>query len=444
MRNRLVPAAILAIAAQSLGFVTPAFAATPTNVSFSYTGAEQSWAVPTGVTLIHVNLIGGMGGGGYDLDHGAPGHNVTADLAATPGQTLYIEVGGRGGNGTDGARGSQHGLGGFNGGGDGGLFVGGGGGGASDVRTISRDQAGTLDSRLLVAGGGGGLNNVALDEAAWGGDGTATAGGGGGVSQFTGSYGAAANGQDGSFGQGGAGGGSADSSGTQLAGGNGGGGGWYGGGGGALGDSLDQSVGIGGRGSAYVGDAISPLVLVDSTGAPASVSIWYDSPAGSPGPSPVASADPGSGTVDATVTMAQSAVCLELSASSIDFGTRQFGDVGVAAAPGITVTNCGGVGEDVLAHGSDATGAGPTTWTLDDTGTCAGATLPTDHFGLALERQDTNAQVRLSTVNKALETLSGSAAIDHLARIDTPCPGGSGAGAVMSMQITFVATEAAP
>ena len=97
--------------------------------------------------------------------------------------------------------------------------------------------------------------------------------------------------------------------------------------------------------------------------------------------------------------------------------------------------------ESVLAHGTDATGNGPTTWTLNDTGSCAAATLPTDNYALAIERQDTNAQVRLGTANKSLASLAGGAALDQLARIDTPCPGGSGAGIVMTMHIVFVATE---
>jgi hypothetical protein len=169
-------------------------------------------------------------------------------------------------------------------------------------------------------------------------------------------------------------------------------------------------------------------VAVDSTGTP-SITLTYTPPS------------PTTGTVDATVTMAQSVVCLEVSTGSIDFGTRQFGDTGVAASPQVTVANCGGISESVLAHGTDATGAGPTTWTLNDTGTCAGGTLATNDYGLALERQDTLDSVRLSSANKTLQTLGNGSSVDELARIDTPCPGSNGAGVQMSMQIVFVATE---
>jgi hypothetical protein len=414
---------IAALAAQSLGLAGPALAVAPTPVPFAYTGVEQSWVVPAGITSIHVLLIGGRGA---DTGNGSDPGRVEGDLAVTPATTLYVEVGG---NGVLGGTTAGAGSGGFNGGGAGG--VGGafgpgvhaaGGGGASDIRTTTNAAAGTLASRVAVAAGGGGGGNGGLGGAAGqpgatsegGGAGTANAGGAGGV--------AATNpGQAGALGVGGSGNGSA----TTPAGG-GGGGGYYGGGGGA-----GNTTGGGGGGGSNFGGSLTGAQLGVAFNSQPSVTITYTPP-------------PADGTVNAMVTMAQSVVCLQLSTSSIDFGTRQFGDVGIAATPDVTVTNCGGIGEDVLAHGSDATGAGPTSWTLDETGTCVGGTLPIDHFGLALERQDTNAQVRLSTVNKALETLGGGAAIDHLARIDTPCPGGSGAGVVMAMQITFVATESAP
>jgi hypothetical protein len=117
--------------------------------AFLYTGAEQAWTVPSGVSSIHVFAVGGRGGdgGGFSL-HGPGGRSslVAADLPVQPGQTLYVEVGGDGTFSTPG----------FNGGGLGSPGQGGGGGGASDLRTVPRADSGSAASRLIVAGGGGG------------------------------------------------------------------------------------------------------------------------------------------------------------------------------------------------------------------------------------------------------------------------------------------------
>lgn len=439
MHRRLTAAAILAIAAQALGPVSGALAALPTPITFTSTGAEQSWVVPDGVTRVHVTLIGGHGGRNTQATaNGGRGAALEADLDVTPAQTLYLEVGANGENGG----GTGYAVGAFNGGGLSGSTSPGAGGGATDIRTVARADAGTLSSRLIVAAGGGGAGGGAANPPAPGGDagepganapspgdpslsaqgggaGTALTGGAGGAQSTTGGNGGTA----GSFGVGGDGGTPGDY------GGGGGGAGWYGGGGGGAGQAPLNFGAGGGGGSSFTGTAKHATVGLDDSGVPSiTIAITVIS----------------RGTVDATVTMAESLVCLELSTGAVDFGTLHFGDVGVAAAPGITVTNCGGIGEDVLAHAGDASGDGPTAWTLDDTGSCAGATLPADHYGLSIERQDTNAQVRLSAVNKTLETLADAASIDNLARIDTPCPGSVGAGVVMSMHITFVATEPAP
>jgi len=439
MRRHVLPATILAIAAQAIGPVSSAFAALPTPTTFTYTGAEQSWVVPAGVSRVHVTLIGGHGGHNtQNTANGGKGALVEADLDVTPADTLYVEVGA---NGQDGG-GTGYVVAAFNGGGLSGSTSPGAGGGATDIRTSPRANAGTLATRVIVAAGGGGAGGGAANPPAPGGDagqpganapspgdptlsaqgggaGTAAAGGAGGAQSSTGG----SAGTAGTLGVGGNGGVPGDY------GGGGGGAGYYGGGGGGAGQSpLSYGAG-GGGGSSFTGSTLHPSVGLDSSGVP-SVTIG------------ITVVDRGS--VNATVTMSESVVCLELSTDTIDFGLRQFGDVGVNSTPDISASNCGGLTEDVLARGTDATGAGPTTWTLDDTGTCAGGTLPTDHFALALERQDNNTQLRLSTTNKALESLVGAAAIDHIARMDTPCPGGSGAGQVMAMQITFVAVESVP
>ena len=125
-----------------------------TTCTFSYSGSQDSWVAPAGVTSITVDAYGASG-----MQLTAPsgrtnglGAHVRATLVVTPGSTYYVTVGGAGSYGVGG--------GGFNGGGDGGTVdfsglglgsLGGGGGGATDFRTSS-----ALSDRVVVAGGGGG------------------------------------------------------------------------------------------------------------------------------------------------------------------------------------------------------------------------------------------------------------------------------------------------
>ena len=67
---------------------------------FTYTGAEQSYTVPAGVTVVHVIAVGAPGGGGTQVT-GGRGAVVAADLQIPLGQTvLYLDVGGTGVGGT--------------------------------------------------------------------------------------------------------------------------------------------------------------------------------------------------------------------------------------------------------------------------------------------------------------------------------------------------------
>jgi hypothetical protein len=225
------------------------------TVTFTYTGAEQQFSIPAGVTQLSIVALGGAGasGGTDPVIAGGLGADVTGTVTVTPSSTLYVEVGGAGVNN----------AGGFNGGvsGDGPL----GSGGASDVRTVSNSDSGTtLASRLLVAGGGGSAGETFADTGGGvggnagsaGGTGTAFesfAGGSGGQPGTSSAGGAGGGGEGtgntGSLGQGGLGGGSVISGGS-------GGGGYYGGGGGGGGnfdetDSNGGGGGGGGGGSSY-------------------------------------------------------------------------------------------------------------------------------------------------------------------------------------------------
>jgi hypothetical protein len=177
---------------------------------FRFVGKEQYFTVPNGVTEVSITADGGTGGGDDSSGYGNNGRGgrVRASIPVTPGETLYVFVGGVGNF-----------DGGWNGGGYGGLgayyYCSGstcawGGGGASDVRQ-GGDQ---LANRVVVAGGGGGQSVQYVSGGS----------GGPGISGYC----ASGSGESGGLGQGGFGGFSClwNDSGA------GGGGGYYGGGGG--------------------------------------------------------------------------------------------------------------------------------------------------------------------------------------------------------------------
>lgn len=261
-------AALAALCAMLLG-AAPAQATTQT---FLFTGAEQTFKVPGGVTSVHVVAIGG--GGGSSSGIGGVAGQVTGDLTVTPGQTLYVEVGGRGQDGGNG------GAGGFNGGGSGAA----GGGGASDIRTSPRSAGLSPDHRLIVAAGGGGGGGAG--EAGPGGTGGAveeggeeaeTSGNEGGAAGSqteggVGGFGCGGNGSAGSLGEGGTGGSGAGASNS----GGGGGGGYYGGGGctfGGGGGGGGSSLLPFGGSQLLVGLAAEPEIQITYTLVPPSIEL---------------------------------------------------------------------------------------------------------------------------------------------------------------------------
>jgi hypothetical protein len=266
--------------------------------TFASTGAEQTFAVPTGVSSLRVSAVGAPGQSFADIAAGGAGGTASATVAVTPGSTLFVEVGGPG---------VIH-TGGWNGGANGGSGENGsGGGGASDVRTVScaatcagGGDADSLTSRLLVAGGGGGSggkwtddpnagsppgpggaagsdgtqgenNSGGADGGGAGGAGTASQGGGGGGGGGGGAFGeSGASGAAGALGTGGAGGDNWGGSGG------GGGGGYYGGGGGGSGGLAAGAGGGGGGGggSSFVPAGGTTGVAADLS-TPPSVTISY-------------------------------------------------------------------------------------------------------------------------------------------------------------------------
>ncbi len=264
-RRRLgVGVGMAALSLAALALPAPAAEAAtvaPSSRTFSYTGNEQTFVVPAHVTLLHVTAVGGAGApGAYSS---VPGHGarVTTSLTVTPGQTLYVEVGGNGH--LSGAS--------FNGGGAGGVTPGcdtngGAGGGATDIRTSPRGTAGSEATRLVVAGGGGG-----------GGGGASTMayaqGGAGGSADNWGEYGFGTD-----YGWGGEPGATSTGSGDAgeatvcpKASGGGGGGGLHGGAGGEAATGVESGGGGGGGGTSLVAGGTR---TTDSTGVPLVTLTW--------------------------------------------------------------------------------------------------------------------------------------------------------------------------
>ena len=243
------------------------------TVNFTFTGEMDSLLVPNCVDSIIVNIWGAEGSA--STVGGAPGKgaymNVKMDV--TPGQWVYVNVGGQ--NGYNGG-----GMGGYGTPGSGGLAGNaGGGGGASDIRIGGK----TLDDRMIVAagGGGGGRNyvNGSCAPCGVGGDGGhgGITTGNDGVDAINGGYGANPGGagkggtqlaggdggdgtegglgNPGTLGQGGVG---IDGS-FSVAGG-GGGGGYYGGGSGGNANAGSGVAGSGGGGGSSYYDASATLV----------------------------------------------------------------------------------------------------------------------------------------------------------------------------------------
>jgi hypothetical protein len=146
------------------------------------------------------------------------------------------------------------------------------------------------------------------------------------------------------------------------------------------------------------------------------------------------------GTVDAEVAIQAAAACIELSTSSISFGSLALGAENAAGTPGITVSNCGDANATILASGTNASGT-DAAWNLVDSAATCADTLGTDNYHLGLATPLGAPIATLSTSNKEVGTLAGAASADHVARISTACPGSSGAGQTMSMQVNYIATN---
>ena len=195
------------------------------TVTYSYTGAVQTFVVPSNVYSLSIDMTGAAGGipSGSSLAYGY-GARIVTTISVTPLQTLNIYIGGKP---ADATTSSSNQAGGYNGGGTGynGNAGGNGGGGGSDIRNGT-----SLASRVVVAGGGGGVHGSC-----------SSTGGQGGLNGVTGCSASGTPGDGGTQTAGGAAGGGSATDGALGQGGQcdlgvscgGGGGGYYGGGGGS-------------------------------------------------------------------------------------------------------------------------------------------------------------------------------------------------------------------
>ena len=385
-----VSGTVLVAPARAAAALPPECVQVAATVSCSYapTGAEQQFAVPAGVTNVHVTAIGGAGAASIFMGGptgGGHGGLVSAGLPVTPGQSLFVEVGGSG----------IAAAGGFNGGGNA-SYDGGGGGGASDVRACSiaaescPGGGDTLDSRLLVAAGGGGAGGSGDSPGGAGGDAGSSpqAGAAGGSSPDTsgGSGGGAGSesaggiagiggsekpgigapgiaGVEGTRAIGGAGAADEQGAGGQLNGtaGGGGGGGWFGGGGAGSGsdfylffprfEAIPGAGGGGGAGSSYLEPVAVGAIRTDVSGAAPSVTIsyttgaasgqtYYVAPSGADSASCVANSESSPfATIQKAISCAGDGDAIALAAS----GSTPYPGIG-AVTSGVTIE--AGVGQD--------------------------------------------------------------------------------------------------
>ncbi len=117
------------------------------SLNFSYTGSIQIFIVPNRVTSIKVRAIGAKGGTGAGGQVGGAGANITTTINVTPGQVLYIVVGGYPGQSATPKYG-------FGGAGGSAINYGGAGGGLSGVFTSATPAI--VNAKVVAGGGGGG------------------------------------------------------------------------------------------------------------------------------------------------------------------------------------------------------------------------------------------------------------------------------------------------
>ncbi len=225
--------------------------------SFTYSGSDETWTVPTGAKSITIEGYGAAGGtGGNSGGAGGKGGYLQATISVTAGETLTIRIGQKGHNGAM-SRSATSTVFGNGGRGGGGALINSGQGGAGGGTTYVKKSS----TNLFVVGAGGGGNGFSGygGSAVAGADGggttggtgsageTGTSGGAGGTQAAGGARGSGyENGVAGVSFEGGNGGSTINFFGSGGGGGGGGGGGYFGGGGAGAGYAGSGASGGGG------------------------------------------------------------------------------------------------------------------------------------------------------------------------------------------------------
>jgi hypothetical protein len=155
---------------------------------------------------------------------------------------------------------------------------------------------------------------------------------------------------------------------------------------------------------------------------------------------PIMAAD--NGAVDAQVTVATP--CIVVSPGAVDFGTLPFSLDNAPVSMGLTgvsYTNCSASSERIFGRGTNASGndgGGSVTWTLSQP-ICPDGGL--NIYGLWVRNPVSTSNKGLFLADEEIETVAaGDVGASNQLRLDMPCAGSDGGGAVMSFQAIFTAT----
>jgi hypothetical protein len=161
---------------------------------------------------------------------------------------------------------------------------------------------------------------------------------------------------------------------------------------------------------------------------------------------PALSADSGSVAVSVTA-QAPAAPCLTVTPGAVDFGTLPFSRSNgeqIGAHAGVTITNCGTAGQNLLAATTDAVGPGGSWRPLALSGTADICTAP-DRFYLSLASTSRPDLYLVGTPAPVLATGGGPPAVfppganGFQLLIIMPCQGSNGAGETKTLTATFTA-----